>query len=482
MPINYTKSVITNEDVVDIISRTESWIMDMKGKDIKPAKLSKTVSAFANTNGGDIFVGISHYQEDKKKYYWDGYADEESFNQVTALLDDILPNYDYYSIEAYEHPTEHTYVFHIIIHKTANIVNASDGKPYIRHGVQNLPCDTGQKMLRLQLDKGVASYEDEATQDIFDDVKNSKVLTNFLRVVAPQTSPYDWLRKQRVMDGNAKINVAGVLLYDECPQAVLPKQSGIRILRYRTDDSEGQRNNLADGFPISVEGDAYSLIHNAVAKVKEIVEEVGVVGQDGSEPKIYPDVTLHEIITNAVIHRDYSIPKDIQIRIFTNRVEIESPGKLPGHITLENILQEQHSRNPKLVRLISKFPDPPNKDVGEGLNTAFRAMQEMKLKPPIIDETDNGVIVTIRHERLADAETVVLEYLNEHDAISNSIARSLTGITDTNKMKKVFYNLKERSLLEIVPGTRGSATLWRKTVHSQERDLLENAQLSLFDP
>ena len=38
----------------------------------------------------------------------------------------------------------------------------------------------------------------------------------------------------------------------------------------------------------------------------------------------------------------------------------------------------QYSRNPKIIRLISKFPSPPNKDVGEGLNTAFRAMQEMQ--------------------------------------------------------------------------------------------------------
>lgn len=480
MSINYTKRVISHADVAEIIGKTEDWIMDMKGKEIKPAKLSKTISAFANTNGGDLFVGISH-QSDKRVYYWNGYTDEESFNPIIALLDNMLPTYDYYSVEAYQHPDNHTYILHIIVHKTINIIYASDGKPYVRHGVQNLPCDTAEKMLRLKLDKGMASYEDEFTQSVFDDIKNSSVLFAFLSVVAPQTAPYDWLRKQRVMDGNAKINVAGVLLYDECPQATLPKQSAIRILRYRTDDTEGQRNNLVDGFPISIEGDVYSLIRTATSKIKEIVENTGVIGHKGNELRTYPDTTLHEIITNAVIHRDYSIPKDIQIRIFTNRIEVESPGKLPGHITLENILREQYSRNPKLIRLISKFPDPPNKDVGEGLNTAFHAMLEMKLKPPIIEETDNSVIVTIRHERLDDAESVVLEYLDAHDTISNSIARGLTGITDTNKMKKVFYVLKEQGLLEIVPGTRGSATLWRATASCPQTSQPTEQQISLFD-
>lgn len=460
MPIRYSKRVISIIDVEKIVTQSEDWVLDMKGKDIKPAKLSKTVSAFANSNGGEIYLGISHL-DDKNQYIWNGYINEESFNGYATLLENILPSFESYVIEAFEHPVEHTYIFHIIIHKTNTIIKASDGKIYERHGVQNLPCDSPEKILRLQLDKGIASYEDEITQGVFDDIKDSPILLNFLHDVVPQTLPYDWLRKQRVMDSNAKINVAGELLYDECPQAVLPKQSGVRILRYHTDECEGERGTLEDGFPISIEGDIYSLINKTVATVKKIVERVGVISKEGKESKIYPDVTLHEIITNAVLHRDYSILKDIQIRIFTNRIEVESPGKLPGHITLENILSEQYSRNPKIIRLISKFPSPPNKDVGEGLNTAFRAMQEMHLKPPTIAETDNSVIVTIRHERLADAETIVLDYLKEHETITNAIARSLTGIADSNKMKKVFYVLKDKELLEIVPGTRGVATRWR---------------------
>jgi ATP-dependent DNA helicase RecG len=65
----------------------------------------------------------------------------------------------------------------------------------------------------------------------------------------------------------------------------------------------------------------------------------------------------------------------VHIRIFDNRIDVESPGRLPAHITPENILKERFARNPTLVRLINKFPNPPNKDVGEGLNTAFAAME-----------------------------------------------------------------------------------------------------------
>lgn len=476
MSISHDKKIVTQEEINDLLLIQEDWLIDKKGKDIKPAKLSKTVSAFANTNGGDVYLGIAH-TEDKTVYYWDGFVNEELMNQHIEIISNMFDSYEDYSLETYQSIVDNSFVLHIVVHKTQKIVYASDGKAYVRHGVQNSPCDTDEKIMRLHLDKGLSSFEDEYTHTNLDDLKKSEVLLSFLSKVAPTTTPYDWLRRQKVMNSNANISVAGVLLYDECPQATLPKQSAIKLLRYHTEDSEGTRETLDKGFPLTIEGDVYTIIHEAVQKTKEVVEEPGVVGKTDMEIKEYPEITLHEIITNAVLHRDYSIKKDIQIRIFTNRIEIESPGKLPGHITLENILQEQCARNPKLVRLIAKFPSPPNKDVGEGLNSAFKAMEQMQLKEPQIKETEHSVIVIIKHERLADAETVVWDYLQNHNTISNSIARSLTGISDANKMKQVFNRLKKQGKIEIVEGTRSSATLWKKSDISVEDG---NKQLS-FD-
>lgn len=314
----------------------------------------------------------------------------------------------------------------------------------------------------------IPSYEDECTQCLFDEINSSAVLSEFVRRVVPQTTKYDWLRSQRVMTESARLTVAGVLLYADCPQAILPKRSAVQILVYHTDEAEGSRETLEDGFPVSVEGCACRLISNTVAKVEEIIE-----------PDAYPEVALHEIITNAVLHRDYSIKEDIQVRIFTNRIEVESPGRLPGHITVENILDEQFSRNPKLVRLISKFPEAPNKDVGEGLNTAFSAMVQMHLQRPVIRETDYSVVVTLKQERLADEESVIMEYLAAHDSISNAIARKLTGITDANLMKKTFYRLKDSHQIQIVEGTKGSATLWESTEKDPELKKSEE-QMSMF--
>ncbi|MDP9224790.1 MAG: hypothetical protein M3P18_13255 [Actinomycetota bacterium] len=83
----------------------------------------------------------------------------------------------------------------------------------------------------------------------------------------------------------------------------------------------------------------------------------------------------------------------MHVRIFDNRVEVESPGRLPAHVTVETILDERFARNGQLVRLINKFPNPPNKDVGEGLNTAFAAMKRLKLREPVIQELPNGTAI-----------------------------------------------------------------------------------------
>ncbi len=178
----------------------------------------------------------------------------------------------------------------------------------------------------------------------------------------------------------------------------------------------------------------------------------------------YPRETLHEILTNAVLHRDYSIADDIHVRIFENRIEVLSPGRLPGHITVKNILYERYARNGTLVRIINKFPDAPNKDVGEGLNTAFEAMRKLKLKDPVVLEKENSVLVEIKHEPLASPEELVLDYLKIHESVNNSQAREICHIGSENVMKRVFERLIARGLIERVPERVGRAAAYRRPI------------------
>ena len=456
--MSYQEQVITESELIRIFSIEENHFNDFKAKDISGKKFSKIVSAFANASGGDIYLGIREENNTKIKH-WEGFQYIEDANSFLQVLDGITNVENFYELDFFKHPTLNTYVLKVTIFKTSSIVSTADDKIFVRKGAQSLPVDTPEKLRRLELDKGISSYENETVgESEITDATESETYTKFSEAIIPATEPQKWLIKQRLIRGD-KLTVAGELLFADEPQICLPKRSSIKIFRYKTSGT-ADRDTLS-GQPITIEGCAYNLIYDAVSTTKEIIESIRKLGH-GFESIEYPEETLHEIITNAVLHRDYSITTDIQIRIFDNRVEVESPGKLPGHVTIANILDTQAARNPKMVRLINKFPDAPNKDVGEGLNTAFEAMNKLRLKAPEIIELENSVVVYIRHERLASPEDMVREYLDDHEEITNSQGRKLTGIKSENKMKRGFWRLRDQGLIEMIPGRALCKSAWRK--------------------
>ena len=452
--------MLTRQQYEAILAIEESHFIDLKSAEITPANLTKTASAFCNTSGGEIFVGIEEsvglFGKQRK---WNGLKDQEAGNAFFQVLEKMSPLGNHYEAEFLAADSAPGLVLHLNFFKTQEILVASNGRVHVRRSSQNLPVDGDDAVERLKYDKGIKSFEDEVTTAPLAEINNSLVLLDFLLEVVPTSEPDDWLSKQRVVvDG--RTTVAGVLLYSDMPQAVLPKRSAVKILRYQTKE-EGERDYLAFN-PLTIEGPLYSLVYDSVEQCKKIIEDIKKLGPNGLEPVVYPEEALHEVLTNAVLHRDYSVAADVQVRIFDNRLEIESPGRLPGHVTVENITKTQFARNPKLVRLINKFKEPPNKDVGEGLRTTFEAMDKLRLKKPLIEERDSSVVVILRHESLGSPEQLVMEYLDKNPEITNSIGRELTGIKSENTMKQVFYRLRDRGQIEQIPGRAANRAAWQR--------------------
>lgn len=377
---------ITDDEADIILGMEETHFRDIKAREIAPAKLSMSISAFANTAGGELFIGVAEKREgEQKAAEWIGFVDQEAANPIFAMVEGLgVPGgISAGFLKCTDRPG---YVLHLVVQKTRQVVRATNGIPYVRRGAQKLPVNGDEALRRLELDKGIASYEDETIRAPLDLTTNSVTVIDFMLSEVPTAEPETWLRSQLLIDGS-NVTVAGALLFADQPQALLPKRSAIKVFRYKTVEEDLDRDALV-GDPLTIEGPIYDLISEAVATTKDIVEGIKKLGEGGLEDVSYPDETLHEIITNAVLHRDYSIATDIQIRIYDDRVEVYSPGKLPGHVAVDNFLDEQFARNPKIVRLINKFPNPPNKDVGEGLNTAFQAMRKIRLRDPEIVEQD----------------------------------------------------------------------------------------------
>lgn len=443
-----------------ILSLEEDHFHDLKAIDIKPAKLSESVSAFANAGGGEIYIGIGEDQGRTNRRHWAGFQDVEAANGILQMLNQIAPLADFISTTFLACEGEQGIILKIEIQRNGTITRATNGTAYLRKGAQKLPVDSDQAMERLRLDKGISSYEDYKVSAELETIENSIVTLEFMLQIVPLAEPEGWLRKQRfIIDTNPTI--AGILLFAEEPQALLPKRTAIKIFRYRTTAPTPSREHLASD-PLTIEGWAYRLIYAAVSKTQEIISELKRLGEQGLLDVQYPAETLHEIITNAVLHRDYSVATDIQIRIFDNRIEVESPGRLAGHVTTNNILHTQFARNQRLVRMINKFPNPPNKDVGEGLNTAFDAMRKLRLREPIIEEGPSSVTVTIPHQRLASPEELVMAFLRTSVEITNRQARELCGVRSENSMKGIFKRLEARGLIEQVPNRTKFKAAWRR--------------------
>jgi ATP-dependent DNA helicase RecG len=460
-------SKIPEVDARKIIEKDESHFLDFKSARDKGKSIQKTIAAFANSDGGELYAGIedTNFQYLDVLERWKGYSKIEDANQIVqTVLQDIKPTppveLEFYQISTFP---EKGVILKISVSKSSDVHYTSEGKVYVRRSAQNLSID-GDDIVNLKLSKGLTSYEDQMVS-AFDlsDLIESDALKEFLDDYAPRTEPESFLRKQRLIrkgENGFFPTVAGLLLFSDNPSAAIPKKCAIKVSYYDTTDIEPERMHLKKQH--TIEGSLIRQINDSICIILDIVQNIVVLGEQGRENLQYPVEAIKEILVNAIIHRDYNVSDDVIVLIFNNRIEIKNPGRLPGHITIDNILQERFARNPTIVRILNKYPDPPNKDIGEGLNTAFQRMNEMKLKPPKINISQNSILVTLPHERLAKPEISVMDYLDENDEISNSIARSLTGIKSENSMKNVFYRLRDKGLIEKVPEKRGSITAWRK--------------------
>ena len=452
---------ISESDLLALSERTEGHFFDRKATAISGQKLQKIVVAFANADGGEIVVGIADDKDEPDpKKRWNGHRTVEQFNGHLQAIHQLNPSVDA-RYEFLKTDSRDTIVLHVFLERSADVNKTADGKVYQRAGAQSLPL-TAEQITELGFAKGARSYENMKLPDLrAEQVADAQELKSFLSDYSPSTDSLDYVVNQHLVDTTDWTPlVAGVLLFGDNPSAMLPRKCGVRISRYETREDDPEREHLKESHYI--EGPSYQLIHESVNKITSILSGISMGFSKEPNKQGYPPEAIWEVFVNAIVHRDYSISDDVHVIIFNDRIEITSPGRLPGYVRVDNILDARFSRNSKLVRCLNRYRNAPNKDMGEGLNTAFQKMKEWKLKPPVIEETGNYIKVTIRHAPLALPTEAIMSFLEDHSEITNSQARHLTGIKSENAVKKEFYKLRDQGVIERVPNKGGGHAAWRK--------------------
>jgi len=455
------RKTLTDKDVSSFLTRDEDHFFDRKALAASGKTVQKIAVAFANSDGGEFVVGVADTLEEPiPENRWNGAAKVEDFNGHLQALTEVKPPLPM-EFSILEAPGRNGLVLLVRVEKSSEVHQTSDGTVYVRKGAQSLPVKETQRILELQFAKGAASFEDQILPNIpTEDVSDSQELRRFLSEYSPKSDPLEFALNQNLVERKSwEPKVAGVLLFSDNPAAAMPRKCSVKIVRYETKEDDPERDHLKS--TATLEGPLYPLIHDTVKSVTAAMSAVSVWTTTGLKTLQYPPEAIWEIIVNAIIHRDYSISDDVQVRIFDNRIEVVSPGKLPGYVSLDNILDARYSRNSKIVRNLARYPNPPNKDLGEGLNTAFQKMKEWRLKQPEIVEDGNYVRVTIPHIPLAAPTEAILEFLKNNPQITNKQAREITGIRSENLVKIEFYKLRDEGRLEMVPGLKGPAAAWR---------------------
>lgn len=149
----------------------------------------------------------------------------------------------------------------------------------------------------------------------------------------------------------------------------------------------------------------------------------------------YPLEAVQELVINAIAHRDYNLQGDtIHLNIFSDRLEVQSPGDLPGPVTLENLLEARFSRNLVIVQLLADLGYVER--LGYGLNRVIKLLRQHGLRPPRFEVLAGTFRVTLfsNHETLPahlaalpgmggldinDRQRMALDYLARFRRITN---------------------------------------------------------------
>jgi ATP-dependent DNA helicase RecG len=234
--------------------------------------------------------------------------------------------------------------------------------------------------------------------------------------------------------------------------------------------------------PRTLRGPLIRMIDDAVRHVlDELAEGVELASSGFKVRHRYPERVVKEAIVNAVIHRDYRLNRDILIRIFDDRLEVDSPGVFPGAITPANIVKAgSKARNPLIAKTLRDFPLPPNFDLNEGVPMMFAEMAAAHLYPPQYrqntETATESVTVTLLNLERPTVWDEVSDWIDRNGALANADLCRIAGV-DTLKASKMLKAWVEQGVLVQQPALAKRYTSYIKPAQPPaQRGLLSDGQ------
>ncbi|MCQ2285820.1 MAG: putative DNA binding domain-containing protein [Bacteroidales bacterium] len=355
---------------------TESQTFDRKSVKIAAKDLAVTVVAFANADGGTIAIGVADNGEFEGV---DNHSDH--LNELLRVPFDFCQPSIKVLVEKLPFTHNNGESDHILlmnVQQSQKVHANQKDEVFYRVGDKSKKLSFDER-LQLLYDKGEMIYESKAVFGASIDDLDLQLVQEYCDLIGYGKSPLEYLEqndKLIVKEGdNYKISAAAILLFGKRPQDFFPRAQ-VRFIKYQgTEALTGAQMNVMKD--VTFDGTILDMVNKSIAFVGTQIREHTYLGPDARfiTKAEYPEFVWKELIINAITHRDYSIlGTDIQIKMFDDRISVESPGNLPSIVRLDNMRYVHFSRNPIIAKFLKahKFV----REFGEGVDRMYRELLE----------------------------------------------------------------------------------------------------------
>ena len=424
----------------NLIKKGESHLVEFKQAASSAKDLAREITAFANTQGGTLIVGV----DDKSKII--GVKD---FKQTEQIITNALNHNCQPSIQAAISQIN-------ISGKTLAVLEIKEGdrKPYeanhvvyLRTGSSTRPASREEKQ-EMYADQIKEEYDmlpvKSATLDDFSQQEVSQYMRRRNARLNTPVEPFSeaLLKKLNAVvqiNGTLKPTVSGILLFGKEPQRFSETKLGyVRLARFKGKEVGTFIDQL----------DVYGALTNQIDEAMKFVERnirFGWTTEKMPREKRYeyPIEVVKEAITNACAHRDYYQDGTIFAAIFDDRITVQSPGPLPQGVTVDNLETECKRRNNNICQRL--FEMGYIEAWGMGIDMMNREMKAVDLPKPEYKDLGSSFIVTLigpGEKWMAQKETKLpeglnqrqgkaIEYLREYGAINAKTYSEMFNIDRT---------------------------------------------------
>lgn len=359
-------------ELFDLIRNGENSILEFKRDDIQNHVLAKDLVAFLNLEGGTVLLGVeddgrifgttrNHLEE------WVSELCRVKINPPTIpvllWVKNAERNRDVLAVSIARGPD-----------KPYACVHSGRRTYYIRIGKTSRE-ECREKLERIYPKSDHLRYGLKpvpgASLDAFDLRRLRDYLIQVIGGPAPATEDFDgWetlLRNIELMTVSGAQHVAtidGLLLFGRNPNRYVP-QSGIRAICYTGFDPDYATRADEDlrGPMVPLKGTNESIVETGLVEQawdfvrRNTTPTARIEGGRRIDRWEYPEIVIREAVVNALVHRDYSIAgTDIMLAIYSDRLEIQSPGRLPNTVTIDGMKSGmRYARNQTLVNIMRDY-------------------------------------------------------------------------------------------------------------------------------